>query len=165
MVIKSIDKILDLGLNSINSSVKYRNSINTFKYVGNIFYSYNEPIGFHYVKDNGELSFNVYGKTAKYGNYFSQTTSKHIGWLIQKVRTSDYKDNWNLIDMNDNIISISGKKDKGSVYVGSIECPICYDNFEKGIILKCGHKFCKGCIGKWLKDKSTCPYCKGSIYI
>ncbi len=164
-MICSIDKILDLGLNSINSPIEFRNSIKSFFYYGNTFYSYNEPIGFHYVKDSGELGFNVYGKTAKYGHYFSHTTSKHIGWLIQKLMISDYKDNWNLIDLAGNIISLEGKKDKGSVYNGSIDCPICYDNFDKGIKLHCGHMFCKECISKWLLNNSNCPYCKSSIYV
>ena len=43
-------------------------------------------------------------------------------------------------------------------------CAICLENKKLNIKLKCGHIFCKGCIKKWLIEKSnTCPNCRIEI--
>ena len=43
-------------------------------------------------------------------------------------------------------------------------CVICMDNKKSNIKLKCNHIFCKGCIKKWLTEKSnTCPTCRTEI--
>lgn len=44
-------------------------------------YSYDEIIGKKNLVDNTIL---IYGKTAKYGDFFSKTTSNHISKLINK---------------------------------------------------------------------------------
>ncbi|CAL8467034.1 g6570 [Coccomyxa elongata] len=43
------------------------------------------------------------------------------------------------------------------------ECHICMDNFKRGtkiMQLPCEHRFCQGCIRKWLHDHRTCPVCR-----
>lgn len=43
-------------------------------------------------------------------------------------------------------------------------CAICMENRKMNIKLKCNHIFCKGCIKKWLTEKSnTCPNCRIEI--
>tara|TARA_Y100000741_G_C18203419_1_gene538620 strand:+ start:765 stop:1172 length:408 start_codon:yes stop_codon:yes gene_type:complete len=43
-------------------------------------------------------------------------------------------------------------------------CVICMENKKANIKLKCNHIFCKGCIKKWLTEKSnTCPNCRTEI--
>lgn len=43
-------------------------------------------------------------------------------------------------------------------------CAICLENKKSNIKLKCNHIFCKGCIKKWLTEKSnTCPNCRTEI--
>ena len=43
-------------------------------------------------------------------------------------------------------------------------CVICMENKKMNIKLKCNHIFCKGCIKKWLTEKSnTCPNCRMEI--
>ncbi len=43
-------------------------------------------------------------------------------------------------------------------------CAICMENKKMNIKLKCNHIFCKGCIKKWLTEKSnTCPNCRTEI--
>lgn len=43
-------------------------------------------------------------------------------------------------------------------------CAICMENKKLNIKLKCNHIFCKGCIKKWLTEKSnTCPNCRIEI--
>lgn len=43
-------------------------------------------------------------------------------------------------------------------------CAICLENKKLNIKLKCNHIFCKGCIKKWLTEKSnTCPNCRTEI--
>ena len=57
-------------------------------------------------------------------------------------------------DNNDNNISII------------IECPICYNNFDKTntISLNCQHNFCLDCTQKMLNTKhKNCPYCRDII--
>lgn len=43
-------------------------------------------------------------------------------------------------------------------------CEICHEIFKsKNMrVLKCGHKFHKGCFKQWLKGQSTCPTCGSS---
>lgn len=40
-------------------------------------------------------------------------------------------------------------------------CEICHEMFRsKNMrVLKCGHKFHKGCLKQWLKEQNTCPTC------
>jgi hypothetical protein len=47
------------------------------------------------------------------------------------------------------------------------ECSICLENIDKKHITleKCGHKFHKKCLFKWLHIKPFCPYCRASICI
>lgn len=43
-------------------------------------------------------------------------------------------------------------------------CSICMENKKLNIELKCNHIFCRGCIKKWLTEKSnTCPTCRCEI--
>jgi hypothetical protein len=41
-------------------------------------------------------------------------------------------------------------------------CPICTDK-PSTIMTPCSHQYCKSCISKWLKDHSSCPYCRHDI--
>jgi hypothetical protein len=38
-------------------------------------------------------------------------------------------------------------------------CPICRDDFEDKVLLKCGHAYCKACISNWFDRCVTCPLC------
>lgn len=42
----------------------------------------------------------------------------------------------------------------------SFQCPICLGTIHMGAIIKCGHFFCRKCIGNWLQHHNTCPMCK-----
>jgi E3 ubiquitin-protein ligase SHPRH len=43
-------------------------------------------------------------------------------------------------------------------------CVICQDdNYEIGVLTKCGHLFCKDCINQWLSAHGKCPTCKQTI--
>ncbi len=164
MPINNINEIIDIGLNTICHGIPmvFRNQSNSFRFDNDVFYSYNEPIANKVIIDN-QLFFNVYGKTAKYGYYFSQTTSQHISKVLQALNTSEFwKNKHNIIDINGNVIT--DKKDKGKRIIEEIECPICLDIFDEGLELRCKHKFCKKCIKKWIKDHNDCPYCKQSLF-
>ena len=41
-------------------------------------------------------------------------------------------------------------------------CPICYEEFDKGSLLSCGHVFHENCIQLWLQKKKKCPVCRGN---
>ncbi len=50
---------------------------------------------------------------------------------------------------------------------GSITCAICHETLiakdPRRKRLGCGHSFCRGCIGKWLQNHSTCPTCRNEV--
>jgi hypothetical protein len=57
-------------------------------------------------------------------------------------------------------------KNYASDLIKDLECSICQNIFNKPVELKCGHVFCKGCIGQWFKVTTktkimrNCPMCK-----
>ncbi|XP_063495327.1 E3 ubiquitin-protein ligase TTC3 isoform X6 [Symphalangus syndactylus] len=59
------------------------------------------------------------------------------------------------------------KRQKADVPVraalGASSCEICHEVFKsKNVcVLKCGHKYHKGCFKQWLRGQSTCPACQG----
>ncbi len=45
-------------------------------------------------------------------------------------------------------------------------CPVCLDvegNGEPFLITVCGHRFCEGCLMRWLSQANTCPVCRNQI--
>ena len=68
--------ILNSHISNSNKSVSIYKNNNIFE-----LYSYNEIIAKRNLEDGTVV---IYGKTAKYGNFFSMTTSNHIGKLINK---------------------------------------------------------------------------------
>ena len=47
--------------------------------------------------------------------------------------------------------------------VDIIQCMICHDDVSNEKDLICGHKFCGGCIDRWLEGHNTCPVCRREI--
>nr|XP_055169554.1 E3 ubiquitin-protein ligase TTC3 isoform X3 [Nyctereutes procyonoides]XP_055169555.1 E3 ubiquitin-protein ligase TTC3 isoform X3 [Nyctereutes procyonoides]XP_055169556.1 E3 ubiquitin-protein ligase TTC3 isoform X3 [Nyctereutes procyonoides] len=54
-----------------------------------------------------------------------------------------------------------GQKIEDASASGAASCELCHEIFKsKNVrVLKCGHKFHKGCFKQWLKGQSTCPAC------
>ncbi|XP_005638962.1 E3 ubiquitin-protein ligase TTC3 isoform X1 [Canis lupus baileyi] len=54
-----------------------------------------------------------------------------------------------------------GQKTEDAPASGAASCELCHEIFKsKNVrVLKCGHKFHKGCFKQWLKGQSTCPAC------
>jgi E3 ubiquitin-protein ligase SHPRH len=44
-----------------------------------------------------------------------------------------------------------------------VECIICQDLIEIGVLTSCGHKYCKVCINTWWHAHRTCPLCKQKL--
>jgi len=67
--------------------------------------------------------------------------------------------NGSLVDSKGNVVKDLEKEDD--------KCVICLtdyqDSDEKIIRLNCGHHFHQDCNKEWLKDHSTCPYCKKNV--
>ncbi|XP_011408058.2 PREDICTED: RING finger and transmembrane domain-containing protein 1-like [Amphimedon queenslandica] len=42
-------------------------------------------------------------------------------------------------------------------------CPICQDEFNAPIMLRCRHVFCENCVLQWFDRERTCPLCRASI--
>lgn len=57
-----------------------------------------------------------------------------------------------------------GQKKDGTPAPEANSCEICHEVFKsKNMrVLKCGHRFHKGCFKQWLKGQSTCPTCGSS---
>ncbi|XP_069331055.1 E3 ubiquitin-protein ligase TTC3 isoform X2 [Eulemur rufifrons] len=55
-----------------------------------------------------------------------------------------------------------GQKTEGVPASGAGSCELCHEAFKsKNVrVLKCGHKYHKGCFKQWLKGQSTCPACR-----
>nr|XP_012638350.1 E3 ubiquitin-protein ligase TTC3 [Microcebus murinus] len=55
-----------------------------------------------------------------------------------------------------------GQKTEGVPASGASSCELCHEVFKsKNVrVLKCGHKYHKGCFKQWLKGQSTCPACR-----
>ncbi|XP_045396613.1 E3 ubiquitin-protein ligase TTC3 [Lemur catta] len=55
-----------------------------------------------------------------------------------------------------------GQKTEGVPALGAGSCELCHEVFKsKNVrVLKCGHKYHKGCFKQWLKGQSTCPACR-----
>ncbi len=48
-------------------------------------------------------------------------------------------------------------------YISSKTCSICMELIKNPIMIECTHIFCGGCLIKWLKNNSSCPYCRTNI--
>ena len=47
------------------------------------------------------------------------------------------------------------------------ECAVCLtnDSFGFRVVLECGHVFHKACLVEWVREKSTCPYCRAGTTV
>jgi E3 ubiquitin-protein ligase SHPRH len=45
----------------------------------------------------------------------------------------------------------------------TVECIICREDIEIGVLTACGHKYCKECINQWWQAHRTCPTCKQKL--
>ena len=52
------------------------------------------------------------------------------------------------------------------VHIKQHECPICYDALSKATVhtLACGHNFHTTCVSQWLKDNTSCPMCRATVW-
>ncbi|KAK4948778.1 hypothetical protein LTR28_007374 [Elasticomyces elasticus] len=41
-----------------------------------------------------------------------------------------------------------------------VDCAICRDTIERGILTGCGHHFCKPCLDSWYGQSRSCPTCR-----
>lgn len=142
----------------------YRNFGKTFLFRECFFYSYNEPIAYLVMDDNNAFEkLKIYGKTAKYGNFFSNTTSKHILLLINYCKENEI--DFEIVGINGNAIQDSFH------FVNDLNsekenCSICLDLGKKKFCkTNCGHLFHKNCLNIWNKSQKAnnleakCPLC------
>lgn len=53
--------------------------------------------------------------------------------------------------------------DATSAVETSEDCPICYENVGKGVVLKCNHAYHPECISTWFIKSTTCPMCRYDV--
>jgi hypothetical protein len=44
-----------------------------------------------------------------------------------------------------------------------IECPVCLEDKQIYIKMKCGHNLCLGCASNWFSENQSCPICRNQI--
>ena len=44
-----------------------------------------------------------------------------------------------------------------------IECPVCLEDKQIYIKMKCGHNLCLGCANNWFGENQSCPVCRNQI--
>lgn len=138
----------------------YTNVVKSFtgrlQRLGTFVYSYNEIIANVHNPNN----IIIYGKTAKYDDYFSHTTSRHVNLFI------------NYCDENNIYYTIFCPYKKKHISDFAIlpftcldpqECPITLETYTDGYRTNCGHEFSTKALNKWLKNKYTCPLCRHSL--
>ncbi|MCJ1443122.1 MAG: hypothetical protein MMC23_003619 [Stictis urceolatum] len=54
-------------------------------------------------------------------------------------------------------------KEESNEEEGPRKCIICQDNIEVGVLISCGHQFCKDCLREWYNTHRTCPVCKKKL--
>eukprot|EP00040_Diaphanoeca_grandis_P041343 m.262827 g.262827 ORF g.262827 m.262827 type:complete len:346 (-) comp47283_c0_seq1:112-1149(-) len=61
--------------------------------------------------------------------------------------------------------TISNNVPSAPLMIEEFECPICLGVEPATVELRCGHKFCRGCITGWTRGESTfsCPMCRAEI--
>jgi hypothetical protein len=145
----------------------YRNFKKTLMFRQSYFFSYAEEIAYLDFNENGDfVKLKIFGKTAKYGNYLSNTTSKHIGYLINycKAENIDYE----ICNNNGTAISTTNGNVNwtNDVNIGQDNCAICLDRGKKMFVkTNCGHLFHKKCLFSWCKSQKAnnlqakCPLC------
>lgn len=69
------------------------------------------------------------------------------------------------INTDDNRSDSSDSTPSAPPIIDEFECPICLGVEIATIDLRCGHKFCRGCITEWTRGEATfsCPMCRAEI--
>ncbi len=145
-----IRDVLERAFENKNS----HNSTKSFSFKDGIFYSYKEPIAkIHLDK------IIIYKKTAKDNNFFSMTTSKHIGTIkryCEENNIDEYIITKNELLLEKINFTIENKKEM---------CMIDYEQYDEILKTKCGHYFSIENMYKWIitNSKSSCPYCRTEL--
>ena len=152
----SIDKITSLGFNLHKKNLKTNNKSFFYYADSKSFYSFNNELGYIIVDNEGNKKMRIYGKTALYNNYISQTTSQHLNRLVR---------NCIYYGMEYDIISnkVIGNYKKFINEDEDYKCPITLEEFKDGYITNCNHKFSKKAFEIWKNDNNGCPYCRNII--
>ena len=145
----------------------YRNYNKTLMFRQSYFFSYDEEIAYLDFNEDGDfVKLKIFGKTAKYGQYFSITTSRHIGYLIDYCKQENI--DYDICNNNGKAISttngnVNWTKDAN---IGQDNCAICLDIGKKMFVkTNCGHLFHRKCLVAWVKSQkanslqSKCPLC------
>ena len=169
-----IERVIETNLKYNRLYYTQTNYTKHFTYKDQVFYSYREPIAFVTRNHNGEHAevdtVIILGKNSKFGDYYSKTTSVHIGKLkttceMYNIKFIYLNKEWNMITTpnTDNKL----KKKKLLKYVcksKDCECAICLESgdMKPKCKLNCNHIFHMKCVKKWFKEKGQqeCPLCK-----
>tara|TARA_R110002126_G_scaffold18662_4_gene71101 strand:- start:1602 stop:2075 length:474 start_codon:yes stop_codon:yes gene_type:complete len=149
--------ILKYSLNpDYKKSIKSHNG--TLYKLDNYIYSYGEVI-----VDLQDITHPIiHCKTAKYKWYYSQTTSKHVGYMIQycilhNIPHTLYHPHYTKKKKIDNFKIVKINHDTAQ------KCPITLLNYTEGYKTICNHEFSTKPLIKWLNDNYNCPLCRASL--
>jgi hypothetical protein len=150
----------DVVVNSLNPNYTkvIKSYTGTLSKFDNFIWSYNEVVA-----DVLDTNFVIiYGKTAKFNDYYSHTTSKHTNMIINYC-----------IDNNINYVIYAPHSSKyqkkidfkyiSITYLEPQECPITLQQYTNGCKTICGHEFSTNALTKWLEKNYNCPMCRQSL--
>ncbi len=147
-----ISKLIKRCVEGHLRSQKTSNNSFFYKSQNRSLYSYGEEIAFF----TDDIMF-ILGKTAKYDNFYSYTTSRHFGKI--KSYCEENEVNYVVLCKETKYVKLLDVE-----FLDDTECPICYEKIDKGYSTKCNHFFCKKCLDEWCKNNYNCPYCRNTLF-
>lgn len=156
--LQSIDNILNLVIiEEVNH--KFHNRYRTFTYcnIDESFSSYDTEIA-----KKIDNIWVVYGKTKKYGDYISNTTSSHVMNLIRFLQFNQKEFIiWSVLKPETVLNNCLEYTDLNQ----ADECPITLEKIKKGIKTPCNHKFDSKAFKKAISTDYRCPLCRQSVLL
>ena len=60
---------------------------------------------------------------------------------------------------------LSARESMGWIGRQARKCTLCLEELKEPSVTTCGHVFCWGCIGDWVREKPECPLCRQNVLV
>ena len=125
-----------------------------------------------------ELTLNLYRSVLPIPLWYTYFTTQDYGVVLSVLLTTQYiVSKLYLLSEHvalylDSLLALYRARNQFSVHATKAQiaehgdiCPICQDDFEDAVILRCKHMFCESCVTEWFHYNKTCPMCRAEIPI